>query len=93
MNNTTEAIAWTDLQLDVGGMEPPEPMVRILEALDLLAPNERLCVLIDREPHPLYRVLEKYGFSHSIAMRDDFRYQLTIWEPQPSGKARPSSLA
>ncbi|MET0268126.1 MAG: DUF2249 domain-containing protein [Duganella sp.] len=50
--------------LDVCGLEPPEPMVRILEALDLLGAGECLHVLIDREPLPLYRVLARNGYQH-----------------------------
>lgn len=80
----------TDQRLDVGGLEPPEPMVRILDALDHLGPGQRLRVLIDREPHPLYRVLEKYGYAHSISVRADHRYDLLIWAPRA---AAPDSLA
>ena len=38
------------VHLDVRGIEPPWPMVRILEALERLAPGERLEVLHDRRP-------------------------------------------
>jgi uncharacterized protein (DUF2249 family) len=60
-------------------------MVLILEALDRLEPNHRLRVLIDREPHPLYRVLERNGFNHSISSRPDYRFELLIWEAQLPG--------
>ncbi|HJV01213.1 MAG TPA: DUF2249 domain-containing protein [Burkholderiaceae bacterium] len=79
---------WEDQDLDVGGLEPPEPMVLILEALDRLAPRQRLRVLIDREPHPLYRVLERNGYAHSISSRADYRFELLIWDPQ---QAAPSA--
>lgn len=73
------------LDLDVGGLEPPEPMVLIMEALDQIQPGQRLRVLIDREPHPLYRVLERNGFAHSISTRPDYRFELLIWDPQQAG--------
>jgi uncharacterized protein (DUF2249 family) len=82
--NDTDA-QWVDQDLDVGGLEPPEPMVLILEALDRLEQRQRLRVLIDREPHPLYRVLERNGFAHSISTRPDFRFELLIWDPQLAG--------
>jgi TusA-related sulfurtransferase len=77
--NTTLAPDASSRLLDVGGLEPPEPMVRILEALDTLAPQERLRVLIDREPVPLYRILLRNGYQYHSAITDEQRYQVTIW--------------
>ncbi|HEX6972080.1 MAG TPA: DUF2249 domain-containing protein [Limnochordia bacterium] len=45
--------------LDNRGLLPPEPMVRILEALEHLRPGEVLEVFNDRRPHFLYPELEK----------------------------------
>lgn len=71
-------------QLDVGGLEPPEPMVRVLDALDTLGPGERLRVLIDREPVPLYRVLERNGYQYRTTPQADLRYEVLIWQiPHP----------
>jgi uncharacterized protein (DUF2249 family) len=52
------------LVLDVRGLEPPKPMVRVLEALDRLAPGQRLEVRHDRRPIFLYPQLEDRGFAH-----------------------------
>jgi TusA-related sulfurtransferase len=52
-----------DVVIDARGLEPPEPMLRTMEALDHLEPNHRLLVLLPREPFPLYRALELNGFS------------------------------
>lgn len=68
-----------DIALDVSALEPPEPMERILDALTVLAPQARLQVLIDREPHPLYRILQRNGYRHSIELRPDARYDLLVW--------------
>lgn len=65
--------------LDVGGLEPPEPMVRILEALDTISDDERLRVLIDREPVPLYRILLRNGYQYRTTLQDDQRYEVLIW--------------
>jgi uncharacterized protein (DUF2249 family) len=70
-----------EISLDVCELEPPEPMVRVLDALSVLAPDERLAVLIEREPRPLYRILERYGYRHCITPRTDLRYDLLIWRP------------
>jgi len=50
--------------LDVRGLEPPEPMVRVLKALDRLAPGQRLEVRHGRRPTLLYPQLEDRGFVH-----------------------------
>lgn len=65
--------------LDVSGLLPPDPMERILDALAELPSGAALQVLIDREPFPLYRILDRDGCRHRIAARDDGRFDLTIW--------------
>jgi TusA-related sulfurtransferase len=50
--------------LDVRGLEPPEPMVKILKALERLAPGDTLEVLHERRPMLLYPQLEDRGFVH-----------------------------
>src|SRR5215472_12578383 len=50
--------------LDVRGLEPPQPMVRVLEALERLRPDGRLEVLHDRRPMFLYPQLDERGFAH-----------------------------
>jgi TusA-related sulfurtransferase len=52
-----------DVVIDARGLEPPEPFLRTMEALDHLEPNRKLLVLLPREPFPLYRALELNGFS------------------------------
>lgn len=50
--------------IDVRGLEPPQPMVVVLEASDRLVPGERLEVLHDRRPMFLYPQLEDRGLEH-----------------------------
>ena len=50
--------------IDVRGLEPPQPMVRVLDALDELGPASRLVVLHDRRPVFLYPQLDDRGFVH-----------------------------
>jgi uncharacterized protein (DUF2249 family) len=61
---TAPAAPETTLQLDVRGLEPPEPMVRILARLDGLGPGQTLEVLHDRRPLFLYPQLDDRGFRH-----------------------------
>ncbi|SRR6266567_5102761 len=50
--------------LDVRGLEPPAPMLRVLEMLERLAPGQRLEVRHDRRPVFLYPQLDERGFIH-----------------------------
>jgi uncharacterized protein (DUF2249 family) len=52
------------IRLDVRGLEPPLPMVRVLEAVESLGPGQRLEVLHDRRPLFLYPQLEARGLRH-----------------------------
>lgn len=66
------------MNLDVNALEPPKPMVRILEAVTALGPEDRLVVEHLREPVPLYAHLEAAGFAHEIVKLGESRYRLTI---------------
>jgi len=50
--------------LDVRGLEPPQPMVRVLDAIERLAPGAELEVRHDRRPIFLYPQLEERGCLH-----------------------------
>lgn len=51
-------------RLDVRGLEPPEPIVKILDALERLGPGETLEVIHERRPMLLYPQLDDRGFVH-----------------------------
>lgn len=66
------------VRLDVNGMEPPEPMLRILAAANALEAGDTLLVEHFREPVPLYAHLEAAGFSHATEKLGEARFLLTI---------------
>lgn len=51
--------------LDVRGLEPPEPMLRILAALETIGPGAPLRALTDRKPVHLLAELDTRGIAHS----------------------------
>ena len=69
-----------DIQIDVCGLEPPEPMERVLDALSQLPRGRRLRMLIDREPRPLYLILEGNGYAYQQTLRPDYLYEIVIWQ-------------
>lgn len=69
-----------EIYLDLRGMFPPEPMERVLDALAALAPGQQVRMLIDREPHPLYRILERNNYSFRCSEPEPGLYQVVIQE-------------
>jgi Uncharacterized conserved protein (DUF2249) len=63
--------------LDLRGLQPPEPIVRILEALER-APRVPLRAILPHEPVPLYALLRERGFTCSGAPRADGGFEVLI---------------
>lgn len=60
------------------GLEPPEPMVRILGLVQQLAEGQRLEALNDRQPKMLFPKLDELGFSYQVAPHVEGGYLITI---------------
>jgi uncharacterized protein (DUF2249 family) len=69
--------------LDVRGLEPPLPMVRVLERLDALAPGDTLTVLHERRPLFLYPQLDARGFRHDTDEPEPGLVRIVIRRAQP----------
>ena len=63
--------------LDLRGLQPPEPIVRIFEALER-SPGGPLRAILPHEPVPLYALLRERGFRYSGTPRADGGYELLI---------------
>jgi uncharacterized protein (DUF2249 family) len=68
-----------EIILDVRGLEAPEPLEQVLDALASLPRHQHLRMLIDREPRPLYPILENNGFRYETHTSAEFRYEIVIW--------------
>ena len=51
-------------EVDARGLEPPEPLMRILNALESLPHGSRLRAITDRQPCHLFGEAEQRGFHH-----------------------------
>ncbi|MGZ8287755.1 MAG: DUF2249 domain-containing protein [Telluria sp.] len=76
----TQPTELPEIFLDVRGLFPPEPMERVLDALAALAPGQQVRMLIEREPHPLYRILERNGYAFRCSEPEPGLYQVVIQE-------------
>ena len=75
-----KALAMTrELVLDVRGMEPPQPLELVLETIDDFAAGDRLRVIIDCHPMPLFRILGQNGYAYSEKPGTESNYEITIW--------------
>ncbi|MDO9227795.1 MAG: DUF2249 domain-containing protein [Pseudomonadota bacterium] len=67
-----------DVLVDGRWLMPPEPMEKVLLALDQLRPGQRVRFLLHREPHPLYGILENMGYRHQTHLLPDGCYEILI---------------
>lgn len=64
--------------LDARWLPPPEPMERTLEMLDAIGVEDKLVLLLHREPFPLYDILWRNGFIHRTERLDDASFAIHI---------------
>ncbi len=72
------------IEIDVRELEPPEPMIKVLEALSVLKGNSVLLVHHHREPVMLYPKLEERGFGAVCEKISDNYFKIFI----AKGKSR-----
>jgi tRNA 2-thiouridine synthesizing protein A len=65
--------------LDNRGLEPPQPMMRTLAALENLAENEGLTIINDRRPMFLYEQLEELGYRQRTEQQNDGSFKIEIF--------------
>jgi len=65
-------------EIDVRGLEPPEPMIKVLETISNLNNNTALLVHHHREPMMLYPKLEERGFQHFCTKINDEYFKIVI---------------
>ena len=65
--------------IDGRSMEPPEPFVQTMEALDAIAPGQRVLLILGREPIPLYRTLELNGYSWQTERTPEGTVEVLMW--------------
>lgn len=66
------------LVIDGRDMQPPEPMELTLAALDNLAPDGEIVLLLYCQPHPLYQILRRNGYAWTESMQADGTNEIHI---------------
>lgn len=67
------------IQINARGLEAPEPLIRILDALESLPAGFQLRAITDREPCHLFGEAEQRGFRHTTAEQPDHSW-ITVLE-------------
>ncbi|OZA14726.1 MAG: hypothetical protein B7X94_00500 [Hydrogenophilales bacterium 17-62-8] len=67
-----------EILLDARGLEPPEPMEKVMQTLALLRVGQSIRLLLHREPFPLYPLLAERGYRHVTRMEADGSYVILI---------------
>ncbi len=74
--------------LDVSQLEPCEPLERILATIPSLKAGEYLHVLHRMEPHPLYPILTKKGYTWHTQAGQDVPIEIYIWNENDTEAAQ-----
>ena len=64
--------------IDARGWEPPRPFEATMEALYDLKPGELLRLIVDREPLPLYRALNRNGYAFFATAQPNGSFEIDI---------------
>ena len=69
--------------IDGRNMVPPEPLERTLAALDELVPGDEFVLFVNCQPRPLYRALQRSGFTWREIAHDDGSFEIRISHESP----------
>lgn len=64
--------------VDARGLEPPEPLERVMQALALMRSGQSIRLLLHREPFPLYPLLAERGYRYDTRRESDGSYTILI---------------
>ena len=68
-----------EVTLDVRGMEPPQPLELVLEAIGDFRAGDRLKLVIDCHPTPLFKILDRNGYGYQTEPGKESVHEITIW--------------
>ena len=80
MNTEPETPDLKWITLDCSQMEPPEPMLRVLEQLDRLKPGEGIKMLHRMKPSLLFPKLQERGLNFRVIEYIPDQVEVRIWQ-------------
>ena len=67
------------ITVDCRELEPPEPMVKVLEAVEKMGKDEAVLMLHRKKPALLLPRLKEKGLEFKLTEKDDESIELFIW--------------
>lgn len=77
-----------DFELDLRDLDPPEPMVRVLEGVESLPAGRTMAALLPREPVFLFEELDARGHQWRGVVLPDDGYRVVIRSNTPAGAGK-----
>jgi len=68
-----------EIVVDVHELQPPEPMQRVLDALDTLMDGQYLKIIHRMQPFPLYDILSDNGFKYKATDGEVSVFDIYVW--------------
>jgi uncharacterized protein (DUF2249 family) len=70
-----------EIVVDGRGLEHPEPLERVLAALDQLRAGQQVRFLIHRQPFPLYDILRRHHYHYEVINGANGDFEILISHP------------
>lgn len=67
-----------EILIDARGLEPPEPLEKVMQTLAMMRPGQSIRLLLHREPFPLYPLLTEKGYRYDTRMESEGSYIILI---------------
>ena len=67
------------ITIDCRELEPPEPMIKVLEAVQLMGDDEAVIMVHRKRPRLLFPRLEELSLNYEITEESDDLVKILIW--------------
>ncbi|MDH3974427.1 MAG: DUF2249 domain-containing protein [Deltaproteobacteria bacterium] len=67
------------ITVDCRELEPPEPMIKVLEAVHHMGDDEAVMMVHRKRPRLLFPRLDELGLKHEIREERENRIKILIW--------------
>lgn len=69
----------TEIEIDVRGLEPPQPLLKIFEILENMDNDKALSITHERKPIHLYPRLKDAGYKYLTKETKEDLYSIKVW--------------
>ncbi len=69
--------------VDCRELLPPEPLIRVMQAVEKMLDSEAILMLHRQKPCALFPKLEERGLNYEVRELDDGSVQIQIWREHP----------